>query len=191
MHFSSKSSLFLLQLFILLDLWASWKELKEQACYITCPDKTCAEELCPKYSLALWRSKYKVTFLSHTQNNLSWMRGHWFFLHPVYLFHSMEKLSIVGVKLCMIIHLTTYTLLLISDENKGHHKMLDCTHHFSIHVSTTYLVVCWYPHTEHRNFQRNSWVSFSPAFAFSLNSSGSAATGLSFLPSLHLILGSK
>ena len=27
--------------------WASWKELKEQACYVACPEK-CAELLCPK-----------------------------------------------------------------------------------------------------------------------------------------------
>ena len=48
--FSGQVSLvFLVLLFV---LWASWKELKEQACCITCPEK-CAEELCPKCLLVL------------------------------------------------------------------------------------------------------------------------------------------
>ena len=37
----------LVPLLTLVVLWASWKELKEQACYIACPEKY-AEELCPK-----------------------------------------------------------------------------------------------------------------------------------------------
>ena len=40
----------------ILVLWASWKELKEQACYIACPEK-CADELCPNFFLVLWMSK--------------------------------------------------------------------------------------------------------------------------------------
>ena len=50
MHLSSGpvSLLFSLSNFLsLLVLWASWKELKEQARFIACPEK-CAEELCPK-----------------------------------------------------------------------------------------------------------------------------------------------
>ena len=41
MHLSGgqESSLFLDQLLTLLVLWASWKEMKEQACYNTCPEK--------------------------------------------------------------------------------------------------------------------------------------------------------
>ena len=42
----SESSVFLVQLLTVLVLWASWKELKEQVCYIACSEK-CAEELCP------------------------------------------------------------------------------------------------------------------------------------------------
>ena len=38
---------FLAPLLTLLVLWATWKELKEQVCYISCPEK-CAQELCPK-----------------------------------------------------------------------------------------------------------------------------------------------
>ena len=64
MHLSSgQVTLFLVQLLTLLFLWESWKELKEQVCYIACPEK-CAEELCPK------------CYLSHRQNNLSWTSGH-------------------------------------------------------------------------------------------------------------------
>ena len=39
MHLSSgqESSVFLVQLLTQLVLWASWKELKEQACYMACP----------------------------------------------------------------------------------------------------------------------------------------------------------
>ena len=49
LHLSSGqvSLVFLVQLLTLLVLWASWKELKEQVCYIACPEK-CAEELCAK-----------------------------------------------------------------------------------------------------------------------------------------------
>ena len=34
-------AVFLVQLLTLLVLWASWKEVTEQACYITCPEKMC------------------------------------------------------------------------------------------------------------------------------------------------------
>ena len=54
-RWTSESSVFLVQLLALLVLWASWKELEEQVCYIVCPEK-CAEELCPK-------SKHELTFV--------------------------------------------------------------------------------------------------------------------------------
>ena len=42
------------------------KELKEQACFMTCPE-TCAEELCPKCLLVLWMSKHKLTLVPQTK----------------------------------------------------------------------------------------------------------------------------
>ena len=78
MHLSSgqETSLFLVQLLTLLVLWTSWKELKEQAWFITCPEK-CAEELCPKCLLVLWTMN---SHLSHRQNNLS---------HPALTYFSL------------------------------------------------------------------------------------------------------
>ena len=43
-QWASESSVF--PLLTLLASWASWKELKEQAWFIACPE-TCAEKLCP------------------------------------------------------------------------------------------------------------------------------------------------
>ena len=42
-------------------VWASWKELKEQGCYIAFSEK-CAEELCPKYLLVLWTGKLALAW---------------------------------------------------------------------------------------------------------------------------------
>ena len=57
-----KSSVFLVSLLTLLVHWASWKELKEQAHFISCPEK-CAEELCLKCWLVLWTSEHKLTLV--------------------------------------------------------------------------------------------------------------------------------
>ena len=67
---------FLVQLLTLLILWASWKELKEQVCYIAHPEK-CAEELCPKGLLVQRTSiQHELTLtLFHRQNNLSLTSG--------------------------------------------------------------------------------------------------------------------
>ena len=66
-QWASESSVFLVQLLTLLFLWASWKELKEQVCYATCPEKKCAEELCPKCLLVVWMSKPKLTLVPLTK----------------------------------------------------------------------------------------------------------------------------
>ena len=42
--------------------WASWKELKEQVCYVACPEK-CAQLLCPKCLAVQRRGKHKLTLL--------------------------------------------------------------------------------------------------------------------------------
>ena len=45
-------------------VWASWKELKEQGCYIAFSEK-CAEELCPKYLLVLWTGKLALAWIPY------------------------------------------------------------------------------------------------------------------------------
>ena len=65
-QWASESSVFLVQLLTLLVLWASWKELKEQAWFITCPEK-CAKELCPKCLLVLWMSEQELTLVPETK----------------------------------------------------------------------------------------------------------------------------
>ena len=54
---ASESSVFLVQLLTLLVLWASWKELQEQVCFMACPER-CAKELCPK-----WREVYMIKII--------------------------------------------------------------------------------------------------------------------------------
>ena len=72
MQWASECSVSLVPLLTLLVFWASWKELKDQVCYIACPEK-CAEELCPKCLCVLW----------------SWTRGHRVF-HTLYYYCTTE-----------------------------------------------------------------------------------------------------
>ena len=66
-------SVFLAQLLILLVLWASWKELKEQACFTTCPETMFWGIMSNMY---VYLSFEWVNTNSHRQNNLSRTRGH-------------------------------------------------------------------------------------------------------------------
>ena len=62
---SSESCVSLVQLLTLLVLWASWKELKEQVCFMACPEKCVKGLLCPKCLLVLWTSKQELTVVPH------------------------------------------------------------------------------------------------------------------------------
>ena len=42
--------------------WTSWKELKEQACYVACSEKW-AELLCPKCLVVQRKGKHKLTLV--------------------------------------------------------------------------------------------------------------------------------
>ena len=56
---------------------ASWKELKEQVCYIVCPEK-CAVELCPKCLLVLWTSKHELALWHPCFLHLAlWLTVNW------------------------------------------------------------------------------------------------------------------
>ena len=80
-QWASESSVFLVQLLILLFLWASWKELKEQVCYAACPEKNVQRNYV--LNVYLWFGWVSPnSHLSHWQNNLSLISGHHVFLHP-------------------------------------------------------------------------------------------------------------